>query len=79
MQARVSKAVARRRIGAEQATGFFEQLAAVAPPDEPAFGEVVATCGQKFPQASPLAICAANPAPRACRDMRLMLDQCMAR
>jgi alanyl aminopeptidase len=80
MQARVTKPVARRRIGADQASGFFEQLAAVAPPAAgAAFGEVVATCGHKFPQASPLAICAATPAPRACRDVRLMLEQCMAR
>lgn len=80
LQARDTK-VAARRIGKEQQNTVvlvLDQLSAAPPERNPAFGEVVATCGRKFPQASPLEICAAGDAPAACRDIRLM-EQCTGR
>ncbi len=74
------KKVSARRIGKEQdgaVTLVFDQLSAASAERDATFGEVVAACGRKFPQgASPLEICAANDAPAACRNIRLM-EQCV--
>lgn len=80
LKARAAK-VAARRIGEKQdaAALVFEQLSLAPGEQDATFGEVVATCGGKFPSASPLAICASARAPKACRDIRLMTEQCMGR
>lgn len=72
--------VAARRMGPQEDGAvalMFDQLATARSERGASFGEVVATCGQKFPKASLLEICAATPAPAACRDLRLMAEQCM--
>lgn len=48
------------------------------PPKASAPLDIVAACGRKFPDPSPLAICAATPVPKACSDVRIMLEQCLA-
>jgi cytosol alanyl aminopeptidase len=77
LRARETKVATRRLREPQPATLtlMFDQLATV-PEQRPSFGDVIATCGRKFPAAvSPLEICAAGDGPAACRDIRLM-EQC---
>jgi len=77
LRARETKVAARRLPEPQHATLslMFDQLQTV-PEPRPSFGDVIATCGRKFPAAaSPLEICAAGDGPAACRDIRLM-EQC---
>ncbi len=80
LRARVVKVAALDAAGRDShAVELLSQMSVQ--PAQPAerFGEIVAACGRKFPQASPLALCATSPEAKACRDIDVMMDQCLRR
>jgi alanyl aminopeptidase len=74
LKAKGTAVAARRRLRDVDAllAGFIGPQKAAAPLD------MIAACGRKYPDPSPLAICAATPTPKACSDVRIMLEQCLA-